>query len=132
MAGCNSNFLVHYQKFKLQKIDIKLTEKKDSLSLFYEIDFPPKSFGKKAIVVFQPLLILKNDTIFFKTNTIEGEKYDDGLAIQYQLNCGTRFYDTIRIPETLEEKGILKILIYGYYKNGGKKISIYEKELEIK
>jgi hypothetical protein len=72
-SSCNRNLLVQYQNFEFQKLDINLNNNKDSLSLAYELNFPPKSIGKKTIVVLTPIFILNQDSIKFHTNSIFGE-----------------------------------------------------------
>jgi hypothetical protein len=126
---CNKNFMVRYQKIELTKTDIALNQTRDSLSLDFDMYFPPKSVGKKVIIIFQPLLILSRDTIKYQTITLTGEKLFDGTSIGYKIGARIGFYNIIMLPINESASGIIRIYIYGIYKGGDKQFTMFDKEI---
>jgi len=128
LLSCNKRFYVDFTKITFEKIELTKIGSTDSIHLELGYSFAPKSFGKKAIVVCQPVIIDHKDTIKFHTSTSPGEKYVDATIVFYKEGGYGGLIDTLKLPKLLSDSAMFKIL-FTYYKGGEKPVVVYQKKI---
>jgi hypothetical protein len=130
MFACKSRYHIDFAKITLEKVELKKNQSFDSLQLNFTLKIPPKSVGKKGLVVILPMIINESDTLKFKTMTLAGEGVDDDCgSIPYKFPT-TRKYESKESISRLDVKNAFLKIQLSFIKNDKNvRADLYQKEL---
>lgn len=119
-------YKIDYEKFIINQVELKQNQSKDSLFLKVDYTIPPKSFGKKALLVCNSLVVDGNDTIKFHTRSSIGEKHMDCAMISYKHGVNKVFSDTMYSCHSFSDSA--KVLVqFTQYKGKKEPTVLFEK-----
>lgn len=129
--SCNRSLTSKFSNISFENVQLIKNKSQDSLELSFYINFPPKTLNKKAVLVIQPIILIK-DTLKFVASSYMGEKLEDGTSISYRKGATGDYHDKIKLPRSSYDSGIFQILLIGYKKGKVTKYLGYEEEVNLK